>query len=226
MSQLGGKIRCQFSKDPLSKRVLITTPKESWSTAHIFFVPPTVACVHQQLRNWRHGWGLQVAGNPLAAVLSLAKWGWKSVCPHDEPRHARAQHTGYVDMQWRSSITRFRHFAVKLYIFALFQLLLSGNSLLFKSAHFGPFDPVRPKWCWLGYCSSVEALIDYCMFTYCHKWRWTKLLSWFGSRQKSASFVEVCLCKYAPSPSVMLSNAHGPHQTDPNRFSHSGKETR
>ena len=94
VSQLGGKIRCQFSKDPLSKRVLITTPKESWSTAHIFFVPPTVACVHQQLRNWRHGWGLQVAGNPQVAVLSLAKWGWKSVCPHDEPRHARPSTPG------------------------------------------------------------------------------------------------------------------------------------
>ena len=129
-----------------SKRVLITTPKESRSTALIFFVPPTVACVHQQLRNWRHGWGLQVAVNPLVAVLTLAKWGWKSVCPRNGPRHARAQHTAYVDKQWRSSITRFGHFAVELHIFALFQLLLSGNGWLFKSANFGPFDPCRLGW--------------------------------------------------------------------------------
>ena len=54
----------------------------------------------------------------------------------------------------------------------------------------------------------------------------TSFWAGLGPDKKRASFVEACLCKYAPSPSVMLSNAHGPHQTDPNRFSHSGRETR
>ena len=79
-------------------------------------------------------------------LFSVSLSGGESPCVRMmSPDTPASQHSGYVDMQWRSSITRFRHFAVKLYIFALFQLLLSGNSLLFKSAHFGPFDPVRLK---------------------------------------------------------------------------------